>query len=64
MKKIDLTKLVDVFAGAVKLDKVVDEIKRYMLKSPEKMIITIERDEKAKRYHTTIYLTKEDFYKR
>jgi len=72
MKRIDLTKLVKVCAGEMGLDTVVDkrlntvvyEIKHHMLKSPKKMVITIERGSEAERYYTTIYLSKENFYKK
>ncbi|MEK6827104.1 MAG: hypothetical protein AABX99_01310 [Nanoarchaeota archaeon] len=38
------------------------EIINYMIKSPELMVITIERKENG--YRSTIYITKEDFEKK
>lgn len=57
--------LVDIVAGPMKLDEVTQEIRSLVYaKSPEYVVVLIEKDPKIKKYHTTIYITKEDFKKK
>ena len=56
--------LVDVVAGPMKLEEVKREIERIVLtKSPEYVLILIEKREDLQKYHTTIYITPGDFKK-
>jgi len=56
-----LEEYVDVCAGKMTLEEVGKEIIHYMLKSPENMIVTIERNDEVKGYYSTIYISKKDF---
>ena len=63
-KKINLEKLVDIVGGPMKLDELTDEIRNLMYhRSPEKVIITIEKNNDLKKYYSVIYITEEDFKK-
>jgi hypothetical protein len=54
--------LVDVVAGPMTLKELDREITSQCLhRSPEYMVILIEKNEQLKKYHTTLYITKKDF---
>lgn len=57
---IDTKDLIDVCGGKMKLDKVKDEIARYITtKKPTRLIVDIELRKDG--YYTTIYLKKDEF---
>lgn len=61
-EKIDLEKLVDVCAGPMDMVTLENEIGHYLLRKPEKLVITIDKIKgKENRYYTTIYMTEKDF---
>ena len=62
MKRMSMENMVDVCAGKMTLDDVVREIKRYMLKSPGRMMVDIRRKEDG--YYTIIWIPKKDFEKK
>ena len=65
MKKIDLEGMVDVVGGNMTLSQLTNEIKNYVYwKSPSKMVVTIEKDRKFKRYYSRIYIPEKDFKKK
>lgn len=54
--------LVDIAGGCMKLDEVRDSIKDIMLhRSPEYVVVMIEKRKDLRKYHTTIYITQHDF---
>lgn len=56
--------LVDVVSGPMKLAEVEQEIRNYVArKSPEYLVVLIEKRPDLLKYHTTIYVSKEDFSK-
>jgi hypothetical protein len=56
--------LVDIVAGPMKLIDLNNELVRIMQhRSPEYLVMTIQKDKKIKKYYTTIYISKEDFSK-
>jgi predicted translin family RNA/ssDNA-binding protein len=62
--KKELKNWVDICGGKMTLDELAEEIKHYMYyKTPDNLIVTIERDDKIKGYRSTIYLSKKDFEK-
>jgi hypothetical protein len=66
MKQIkkSLERWVDICSGKMTLNDLSREIDFYMnYKTPNNMIITIERDNDIKGYRSTIYLSKKDFKK-
>ena len=63
--KKELEKMVDVCAGKITIKELNGEIINYMFKSPQLIVITIERKPtREEGYYSTIYLTKEDFEKK
>lgn len=54
--------MVDVCGGKMTLDEVEREIKRYMLKSPRRMVVDIRRRKDG--YYTMIWIPKKDFEKK
>ncbi len=62
--KINLENFTDVCEGPMQLNQLTRKIEHYILnKSPEKMVITIEKNKKIKKYYTTIYIPTKDFKK-
>ena len=58
------SELTDVVAGPMTLTELCQEItKAALAKSPEYMVILMEKDPKIKKYRSAIYMTKEDFKK-
>jgi hypothetical protein len=56
--------LVDVACGPMNLSEVEREIRDYVAKkSPEYLVVLIEKRPDLLKYHTTIYVSKEDFKK-
>lgn len=70
MLKIDLEDMTDVCGGPMTLKQLTREIHHYMnTKTPEKMVITIERDKKYKlpifqKHYSVIYIPIKDFEKK
>jgi hypothetical protein len=62
IKQVLEDRLVDICAGPMKLEEVSNELKRTMLaKSPEYLVILIEKRRDLQKYYSTLYITKSDF---
>lgn len=64
MTDIHINDLVDVTRGKMTLKELAKDIAFQMYhRSPEKLVITIERDDTVRGYVSTVYMSTEDFYK-
>mgnify|MGYP007070556844 CR=1 FL=1 len=61
MKQFDNDYMIDVFHGPVNLRELSREIRHYIERSPERMVIEIWKYHNLQRYVSIIYLTKADF---
>ena len=64
IKKLCERDLADILEGSMELEEMNKQLTSILSNnSPEYMIITIQKNEALKKYHTTVYITKGDFKK-